>query len=88
MVLDAVFGRSLQNSGATALTINSVSITGSDPHDFLLTNHCGSSLAAGGSCTMDIVFKPAAKGTRTASLVVTDNAKTSSLTSHLSGVGD
>jgi hypothetical protein len=78
----------LTNPGATALTIDSVTIGGSDPHDFLLANHCGSSLQAGSSCTFGITFKPGAKGSRSAKLTIQDNAKVGSQTVALSGAGD
>jgi Fe-S cluster assembly iron-binding protein IscA len=78
----------LTNSGATPLTIDSIAIAGADPHDFEPTSHCPSSLAAGGTCTIDVTFKPAAKGSRSANLVITDNAGNSPQTATLSGTGD
>jgi hypothetical protein len=78
----------LTNTGATSLTIDSIEVTGSDPLDFIKTNHCPSSLGAGLSCTIDFAFKPKAKGMRTAKLVVTDNAKGSTQSIPLSGTGD
>jgi len=78
----------LTNPGATALTIDSVTVTGSDPHDFLLADHCSSSLAAGSSCTIGVTFKPGAKGSRSAKLEVKDNAKNSPQSATLTGTGD
>jgi Subtilase family/Abnormal spindle-like microcephaly-assoc'd, ASPM-SPD-2-Hydin len=78
----------ITNTGATALTIHSVAATGSDPHDFIVANHCPSSLGAGDGCTIDVTFKPEAKGSRSAHLVITDNAQSSPQSVSLSGTGD
>jgi hypothetical protein len=64
----------LSNSGTVALSIASVAFTGTNSGDFAQTNNCGSSLAGGGSCAISVTFSPKAGGTRTASLVVTDNS--------------
>ena len=42
--------------GGTALTITSIAVSG----DFAETNNCGSSVAAGGSCTINVTFTPTA----------------------------
>jgi len=60
----------LTNSGTAALSISSISITG----DFSQTNTCGTSLAAGGSCALNIAFTPITAGTRTGTLTIADNA--------------
>jgi hypothetical protein len=60
----------MTNSGSAALTINSISTTG----DFAQSNACGNSLAANASCTVAVTFTPTASGSRTGSLVITDNA--------------
>jgi Abnormal spindle-like microcephaly-assoc'd, ASPM-SPD-2-Hydin len=44
----------LSNTGATALTINSIVATG----DFAQTNNCGASLAIGKNCTINVSFSP------------------------------
>ena len=64
----------LTNVGVASLTINSIAVTGIDAGDFVQTHTCGSSLAAGATCTVSVTFKPSASGTRTAALSVTDNA--------------
>ncbi len=63
----------LKNTGSTTLTIASVSITGADSGDFTPTNTCGTSLAAGKSCTITVTFTPLGPGARSASLSVGDN---------------
>jgi Abnormal spindle-like microcephaly-assoc'd, ASPM-SPD-2-Hydin len=78
----------LTNHGATVLTIDSIAITGTDPHDFTQTNKCGSSLAAGSSCAIGVTFKPAAKGARSAKLIINDNAQSKTQSVTLSGTGN
>jgi len=78
---------SLTNIGNGTLTLSSVQVTGSNPHDFTLTNNCGSSLAASAQCTFAVAFAPSAAGTRTASVLFTDNAAGSPQTVALSGTG-
>jgi hypothetical protein len=74
---------SLTNSGTTALTINSIVITGA----FLETNTCPQSLAAGAACTISILFAPTQAGTQTGTLTITDNAPTSPQVVSLDGAG-
>jgi len=77
----------LMNSGGTALSISSIALTGANPSDFAQTNTCGSSVAAGGNCTISVTFTPTACGTRTATVTVTDNATGSPQSVSLSGTG-
>jgi subtilase family serine protease len=77
----------LTNSGTGPLTIAKIAITGANASSFAETNTCGTSLAAQANCSITLVFKPAAKGTFTASLTVTDNASGSPQTLALSGTG-
>ena len=77
----------LTNVGTTSLSINGVAITGTNAGDFAQTHTCGSSLAAGASCTISVTFKPTASGTRSAALSVTDNAAGSPQKVPVSGIG-
>jgi hypothetical protein len=77
----------LSNSGNATLTINSISIGGTNPSDFTQTNNCSSSLAAGTSCTINVTFTPTASGTRQANISVSDNASGSPQTVALTGSG-
>ena len=79
----------LSNTGTAPLTITSVALAGADASFFTQTNACGTTLAAGSSCTVSIVFSPAATRAFTASLVVTDNSgsTTTTQTVSLSGMG-
>jgi hypothetical protein len=47
----------LSNTGSTALSISSITITGST--FFPQTNTCGTSVVAGGSCKISVTFRPA-----------------------------
>jgi phospholipase C len=55
--------------------------------DFAETNTCGTSLAPGTSCTIDVTFTPTATGTRTGTIVITNSDFTSAQTIQLSGTG-
>ena len=78
----------LTNTGTTALTITSISITGADTKDFAQSNACSSPLAPTASCTIAVTFTPTAKGSRSASLTVVDNAQVATQSVALSGTGD
>ena len=78
----------LSNSGTAALSISGIALAGANPADFAQTNTCGSSVAAGASCTISVAFKPVAAGALAASVTLTDNATGSSTQSvSLSGTG-
>ena len=86
-VTSAAQAVTLNNTGNAALTLTSIALTGSNPGDFAQTNNCGSSVAAGASCSINVTFKPTASGTRTAAVTVTDNATGSPQSTSLSGSG-
>src|SRR5262249_21308290 len=48
----------LTNSGTAAITVSGVAITGAAAGDYAQTNDCGTSLAAGASCTATVTFTP------------------------------
>jgi hypothetical protein len=73
----------LTNTGGAALTITGIVTKG----DFSQTNTCGSSVAAGASCTISVAFRPTQINTRFGSITVTDNAPTSPQVVSLTGVG-
>ena len=77
----------LSNTGNATLNINSIGVTGTSSGDFIQTNNCGTSLAEGTSCSINVLFTPAAAGTRQASVTVNDNAAGSPQTASLTGVG-
>ena len=77
----------LKNSGTATLNITGVTVTGADSSEFVENNTCGTSVAAGAQCTIVMLFTPLALGTRTATLVIADNASTSPQAVSLSGGG-
>jgi hypothetical protein len=60
----------VQNTGSGALTINSISLSGAQAGQFSRTSSCGTTLAAGASCQVNVVFTPQGTGARSATLVV------------------
>jgi hypothetical protein len=73
----------LSNTGSAALSLTSIAASG----DFAQTNTCGSSLAASGTCTINVTFTPTASGTRTGAITLTDNAADSPQSVALTGTG-
>jgi hypothetical protein len=73
----------VSNTGGSPLVITNVATTG----DFGETNSCGSSLAAGGKCTISVTFTPTANGNRYGTVTITDNAPNSPQTITVSGTG-
>jgi parallel beta-helix repeat protein len=71
----------VNNTGTTAATLSVIVATG----DFSQTNTCGTSIAAGASCTVSVRFTPTASGTRTGSLTIASNASNSPSTVALTG---
>jgi dienelactone hydrolase len=77
----------LANTGKSALTITSITITGTDPGDFSQTNNCGTSVGAGNSCTLTLTFNPTAAGSRSADVTITDSSVGSPQQVMLKGLG-
>ena len=72
----------LTNAGDVALTLISAAVTSGD---FVATNACASSLAPHSTCAINVSFVPAATGTRTGTLAITDNVRTETIP--LTGIG-
>ncbi len=77
----------LTNTGSSPLSITGIGTTGSNPGDFAQTNDCGTSVAAGASCTFTVTFTPTASGNRSATLNIFDNAGGSPQHVSLAGTG-
>jgi hypothetical protein len=75
----------LKNTGSATLTISSIAFVSGTQYS--QTNNCGTSLAAGLSCTVNVTFKPTSLGLKTDSLTFTDNASNSPQSVTLSGTG-
>jgi Abnormal spindle-like microcephaly-assoc'd, ASPM-SPD-2-Hydin/Cep192 domain 4 len=77
----------LTNNQSATLNITKIFGSGADPGDFGVSSNCGSTVAAGGSCTITVTFKPTTTGTRTATLNVSDDASNSPQQVSLTGTG-
>ena len=53
-----------------------MTVGGTNPGDYVLTNGCTTAVAPAGTCTLTVVFRPTAAGTRTATVSVTSNGGT------------
>jgi hypothetical protein len=73
----------LTNTGNQDVAVSGITISGT----FTETNNCPSSLGVGGTCQIQVVFSPTAKGVASGTLTVTDNTSTSPQTVSLSGTG-
>ena len=73
----------LTNNLGTPLTISSIAVSG----DYSQTNTCGTSVAAGAICSINVTFSPTTTGSRTGILTVTDSASNSPQTVSLTGSG-
>ena len=60
----------LKNTGTGALNLSLLTASG----DYAQTNNCGSSLAAGASCTVNVTYTPTVAGSIKGALTVADNA--------------
>jgi hypothetical protein len=77
----------LINSQQVALSITSLTFTGTNSANFSQTNNCGSSVAAGGTCAINVTFTPTALGAATAVLNVNDGGSNTPQTASLTGTG-
>jgi centrosomal CEP192-like protein len=73
----------LTNGGNAAMNISSIAAGG----DFAQTNNCGATLAVGASCTVNVTFTPAAAGSRSGTVTITDSAPGSPHSIQLAGTG-
>jgi hypothetical protein len=73
----------LTNAGSAPILIRNISVTG----PFSATSQCGATVAIGASCTIAVSFAPAAAGTSTGTLTITDDAVGGSQTVGLTGNG-
>jgi len=75
----------LTNNHGTSLSISGVMLGGADPGDFTYKSACPATLPTGANCIISVTFKPAATGSRTASLSINDGLGTQTVS--LSGTG-
>src|SRR5439155_25089252 len=73
----------LSNTGTAVLNLTNIATSG----DYGQNNTCGTSVAAGGNCTINVTFTPTATGTRTGAITITDDASNSQNGREPSGEG-
>jgi hypothetical protein len=80
---------SLTNTGDLLLTLSQVAVSGADAGDFSAVPNCQlpAPLAANVTCSISVLFKPTAAGSRQASLTTFDNAGGGTQSIALSGTG-
>lgn len=77
----------LTNTGSAVLNISNINITGENVADFNANNtNCSSTLDIGSSCTINVTFKPAQLGPRSASIEISDDTGGSPQSVSLTGV--
>jgi FtsP/CotA-like multicopper oxidase with cupredoxin domain len=65
----------LSNIGTGTLNIASIGYTGANPSDFVIVSTtCGATLAVGGSCDINVAFKPLTPGAKVAALSIVTNS--------------
>jgi len=80
-ITSAAMSVTLTNGGSTALSLTSIGASG----NFAETNNCGTSLAAGANCNIEVTFTPTTAGTLSGTLSVVDSSGTQTVA--LSGTG-
>jgi len=82
----AALTTTVDNTGSTAASITSITLSGDNAADFQISaKTCTTSLAAGATCTVSVIFKPVTSGIRVAALTFSDNATGSPQTVPLQG---
>ena len=77
----------VNNTGNAGLTISGVSLSGADAGQFTQSNNC-SSVAVGGSCTINVTFSPGSSGAKSAAVSIAHNATGSPSSIGLSGTAN
>jgi ELWxxDGT repeat protein len=77
----------LTNSGTAELMLTSITLTGTQAHDFALSRGCGTQLDVGASCAVSVDFTPILTGPKASTVSIVDNAARSPHVITLSGTG-
>ncbi len=86
MTMTTTLTNTSTNTFATMTGITTTT-SGAAAPDYVATHNCPASLAAGGTCTVTVVFTPSAKNTRAATLNVNSNVSGGKTTASLTGTG-
>lgn len=73
----------LTNSGVAELKISSMKASA----QFAMKSNCGSSVAAGATCTISVAFSPTSAGAKSGTATINDSASTKPMVIELSGTG-
>ena len=77
----------LSNPSGTPFNLHSIAITGVNAADFAQNNNCPAELSPGAQCTINVTFKPRAKGKRRADIKLSDSVPGSPQSISLRGTG-
>jgi len=77
----------VKNTSTVTVTISSITVGGTNATSFEEIGTCGATLAAGGSCSLYVAFKPASAAALTGTVSVADNATGSPQKVTLTGTG-
>ncbi|MFN0301957.1 MAG: choice-of-anchor D domain-containing protein [Burkholderiales bacterium] len=79
----------VSNTGSMGLSLSTISLSGTNASEFARSGTCapGSTVAAGGNCTIIVTFTPQAAGARSAAVTLTHNATGGTSTINLGGTG-
>jgi hypothetical protein len=73
----------LTNNGRAALKISAMKATG----QFSMSSTCGSSVAVGARCSINVTFAPTSKGSKFGTVTINDSASSEPMVIELSGTG-
>ena len=79
----------ISNTGTAVLNLTALTFGGAASAEFARSGTCqvGTNVAAGGSCSLQVTFTPAASGARNATLTISHNAASGTSTLTLLGTG-
>jgi P pilus assembly chaperone PapD len=75
------------NEGSATIRFYEIALGGANPGDFSKSSTCGGTLTPAASCAVNVTFTPTATGTRTASVLFSDNGGGNLQSVGLSGTG-
>src|SRR6201999_1733030 len=75
----------LTNNSTVSVTLSGFSFSGASAAYFGQTNNCGSTLAGGASCQVNVTFNPAVAGSAVASMNIASSAVNNPSTVALAG---
>jgi sugar lactone lactonase YvrE len=78
---------SVTNTSTITMPITSIWLTGSQASQFVQSNNCGTQLAAGRACQVQVSFRPTTTGSKSASVSIVAGASAGTRTVALSGTG-